>query len=91
MTSPKIETIGGFTLNLADIKCIKPGPDDDSRNMLIFQFKTRYDYIKNPETQEYEKREYNECAEVEFYSYDSLVAHSNEWIVAWTPYLKSVE
>ena len=70
MPTPRIETIAGLTINLVDLKCLKPNHCDDYRNILIFQFKTRYDYIMNPHTGKYEKQEYNETAEAEFTSYD---------------------
>lgn len=91
MATPRIKTIGGLTLNLADIKCFRPNSDNDYRNILIIQFKARYDYIVNPETGRYEKQEYNENVEVEFTSYDSLVAHRNEWIELWDEYLRDHE
>ena len=86
-----IQTIGGLTINLAEVKCFKIETNNPYKNSLTVEFKTRYGYIHNPITDERELQEYNESTEMEFHSYESAVQHRNEWVEVWEEYLKNVE
>ena len=89
MNSPRLATHAGLTLNLSQIKCFKLNgfTSLDKRNILVVEFRTRYDFIQHPETGEFQKQEYNEQAEVEFPDYETATAHRDEWIDIWQEYL----
>ena len=89
MNSPRVVTHGGVTLNMSTIKCFKTSTNRDlgKTNYMVVEHKLRYDYIQHPETGEYEKQAYNEVTEVDYGSYDSAVAHRNEWEEIWQDYL----
>lgn len=89
MDSQRVVSHGGVTLNLATIKSFKLQTNIDlgKTNVLIIEHKTRFDYIQNPKTDEFEKQEYNEKTEVEYSSYSSAEAHRNEWEEIWQEYL----
>ena len=55
---------------------------------MTFEFKTRYDYVRHPETGEFEKQEYNEKTEIEFPDYDSAVQYRFEFEQIWQDYLR---
>ncbi|MGE4347857.1 MAG: hypothetical protein AB7D46_10645 [Flavobacteriaceae bacterium] len=82
MNSLKVVTHGSVTLNLETIKCFKV-----KKNILTIEHKTRFDYISNPETDEFEKQECNDITEVEYSSYDSACAYRDEWAEIWQDYL----
>lgn len=89
MNSPRLVTHAGLTLNLSQIKCFKLNSFTNvgKSNTLVVEFKTRYDFIQHPETNEFEKQEYNEKTELEFPDYDTAKAYSEEWIEIWQEYL----
>lgn len=89
MNSNKIVTHAGLTLNLSQIKCFQLSNfiGIGKRNTIIVEFKTRYDYIKNTATGEWEKQEFNEKTELEFPDYATAKAHIDEWIEIWQEYL----
>ncbi len=89
MNSSKVVTHGGVTLNLETIKCFKVSTYTDlgKSNILIIEHKTRFEYIFNPETDEFEKQECNDITEVEYSSYNSACAHRDEWAEIWQDYL----
>ncbi len=83
----EIVTHAGLTLNLADLKCIKLSIFGNT-NTMTFEFKTRYDYVRHPETGEFEKQEYNEKTEIEFPDYDSAAQYRYEFEQIWKDYLR---
>lgn len=85
---PKIISHAGLTINLADLKCIKLSIFGNTNTMTV-EFKTRYDYILHPKTQEYEKQEYNEKTEVEFPDYETAIAYKSELEQIWQEYLRT--
>ncbi|EMY82068.1 hypothetical protein pgond44_02478 [Psychroflexus gondwanensis ACAM 44] len=89
MNSPRLVTHAGLTINLSQVKCFRLNSFTDigKKNTLVVEFKTRYDYIQYPETNEFEKQEYNEQTEIEFPDYDTAKAYSDEWIEIWQEYL----
>jgi hypothetical protein len=89
MNSPRLVTHSGLTINLSQVKCFRLNSFTDigKKNTLVVEFKTRYDYIQYPETNEFEKQEYNEQTEIEFPDYDTAKAYSDEWIEIWQEYL----
>lgn len=84
---PKLISHAGLTINLADLKSIRLSIFDDKHTMTV-EFKTRYDYILHPKTQEYEKQEYNEKTEVEFPDYETAIAYKGELEQIWQEYLQ---
>jgi hypothetical protein len=91
MNTSKLITHGGVTLNLATIKAIKLSTNTSHRDVIVIEHKTRYDYIKNKATGEYEKQEYNETTEVEYPSYEVAEAYRDEWVDIWQNYLNQEE
>jgi hypothetical protein len=89
MNSPRLVTHAGLTINLSQVRCFRLNSFTDigKKNTLVVEFKTRYDYIQYPETNEFEKQEYNEQTEIEFPDYDTAKAYSDEWIEIWQEYL----
>lgn len=89
MNSPRLVTHAGLTLNLSQIKCLRLNvfTSLDKRNILVVEFKTRYDFIQHPETNEFLKQEYNEQTEVEFPDYETAVVYRDEWEEIWQDYL----
>lgn len=72
-------------INLSQINCFKLNPffNIEKQNTLVVEFKTRYDFIELPETQELVKQEYNEKTEVEFPDYGTASAYRDEWMDIW--------
>ena len=89
MNKHKVISSAGLAIDLATIKCFKllSFSDLGKTNVLIVEFKTRYDYIKNPITGEFEKQEYNEQTEIEFLDYETANAYKLEWQEIWENYL----
>jgi hypothetical protein len=85
----RIISHAGLTIDMKTIKCFKVPSNIDSgkTNFLIVEHKKRIEYIKNPETDEYEKIEFNDVSEVEFPNYEMADAHKNEWEDIWENYL----
>ncbi len=89
MNSPRLVTHAGLTLNLSQVKCLKLSPFSTLGNThaLIVEFKTRYDFLQHPETNEFLKQEYNEKTELEFPDYETAVVYRDEWEEIWQDYL----
>lgn len=89
MNSPRLITHAGLTLNLSKIKCFRLNSFTNigKQNTLVVEFKTRYDYIQHPKTNEFEKQEYNEQTEIVFPDYDTAKVYTDEWIDIWQDYL----
>lgn len=89
MNSQKIVTHAGLTLNLADVKCFRLSSYEGigKRNTIIVEFKTRYNYIHNPQINQWEKQEYNETTEIEFPHHETAQAYVKDWLEIWQDYL----
>lgn len=90
MNSPKVVTDGRISINIADLKCIKvmsEKHENFKKFFLIFEFKTRFEYIINPETQKFERTEFNDIASHEFSEYEMAVAYKSDWESMWQDYL----
>lgn len=87
MNSPKVISHAGLTINLANVKCIKLSIFEEKNTMTV-EFKTRYDFIKHPKTEEFEKQEYNEKTEVDFPDYETAIAYKGELEQIWQEYLQ---
>jgi len=82
-------TYGGLTLDLSQVKCFKQiGCFGESKHSMIVVFKTRYDYIKHPETGKYIKQKYNETVEVGFPDFATASAYIRDWEDYWEKYLR---
>jgi hypothetical protein len=88
MTS-RIITHAGITFNLAEVKCFRLSTYNDigKQNTIIIEFKTRYDFISNPNIGKFEKQEYNEVIEIQFPDYDTAKVHQRELEEIWQDYL----
>ena len=89
MNSPRVITHGGVTLNLATIKCFKTRNNIDSgkKNTMYVEHKARIEFVLNPETESFEKIEFNEITEVEYPSYEQTKECVSEWEEIWQDYL----
>lgn len=90
MNTPKVVSDGKISINIADLKCIKVESKKDEnlkKYFLVFEFKTRFEYIFNPETQKFEKTEFNDIASQEFSEYEMAVAYKEDWESIWQDYL----
>jgi len=92
MKNHKVISHAGLTIDLATIKCLKLSTFSDlgKTNILVVEFKTRYDYIENPKTGEFEKQEYNEQTEIEFSDYETAKVYRLELDEIWEDYLNDI-
>jgi hypothetical protein len=91
MNKPKIVVNSRIALNLAEVKCIRiisTSELDIKKFLLVFEFKARCSYIFNPESEKYERQEYNEKTEIEFSDFEMAQQYQLEWIDIWQEYLE---
>lgn len=90
---PKVIEHAGVTLDFSKVKCFKLSQFDSigKPNTLSIEFKTRLEYVWNPNSEKYEKEEINEKTEIEFPSWDSAKAYSREFEEIWQDYLDGQE
>lgn len=93
MSTPRVITHGGVTIDLETVKCFKVQTYTEvgKSNVLTIEHKSRVDYILNPKTEEFEKQIYNDKTEVEYPNYDSACAYRDEWSEIWQDYLNETE
>ena len=93
MSKPKVVTYAGLTVNLAEVKCFRLSSllANQKNYNIIVEFKTRYDYIFNPNTKKSEKQEYNETAVIEFTDSELANAYLRDWESIWQEYLSEQE
>ena len=83
---PTLYYDGSYSLDLSQIKAIKK--DYDTRS-IVFEFKTRAEFLMNPETEEKELYPVNETpVSVQFESSDQMHAYYDEVVEAWKEYLQ---
>jgi len=87
MKPNQLQSIFGLTINMETLKCFRLNYFEEENSMTI-EFKTRFDYIINPETGEFEKQEYNDTTVLKFYNLDSAEQHNYEFQAAWKAYLE---
>jgi len=91
MNKPKVVTDGQTSINLADVKCLRVisiRELDIKKAFLVIEFKSRFEYIFNPESGEYEKQEFNDKTEIEFSEYEMAIAYKRDWENMWQEYLE---
>lgn len=93
MSTPRVITHGGVTIDLETVKCFKVQTYTEvgKSNVLTIEHKSRVDYILNPKTEEFEKQIYNDKTEFEYPNYDSACAYRDEWSEIWQDYLNETE
>lgn len=93
MNKSKVVSHGGLVVNLAHVKCFRFSnfTSIGKKNNLIVEFNTRYDYVFNPGTKEFEKQEYSESSEIEFPDYETASSYRKEWEDIWQEYLSEQE
>ena len=90
MSQAKIVTEGNLSINIADVKCIKVESitnSNEKKAILIFEFKSRYEYVFNPATKEYEKIQFNDKTISEFSDFEMATAYQRDWESIWQDYL----
>ncbi|MDR3246553.1 MAG: hypothetical protein LBT50_08995 [Prevotellaceae bacterium] len=83
---PRVVTQNGLTIDLSQVKCFK----SDilfSGSKIIVEFKTRYEYIRHPETGEYIKQQINDVVESECKEPAYASRFIFEWEETWLQYL----
>ena len=88
----KVVQHGGQTVNIAEVKNIKLSQftDSEKNNTIIIEFKTRLEYIYNPNIEEYELQKFNDVAEEYFPDWSTASAYFQEWIDVWQGYLDNL-
>ena len=89
MSISRIITHGGVTLDIETIKCFKVQTFTQvgKSNVLTIEFKSRVEYVYNPNSKEFEKQTFNDKTEVVYSDYDSACAYRDEWSEIWQDYL----
>jgi len=86
----EVVTHEGLTLDLSQVKCFKREDYFYGKNhRMIVEFKTRYDYIKHPETGKFIKQKFNETVEFDFPDHATASAIIKEWKEIWQEYLNA--
>jgi len=90
MKKPQTFTHGGITLDLSRIKSfhIDTWLPNNRSHILKIELNSRYEYLFNPETEEYEKVLLNDFIEHHYADYDTAEVHRNEWQGYWQEYLE---
>jgi len=83
MESYKVSTLGGVTLNFAEVKCLKRNGNES----VTIEFKERYTYLLNPNTEEYERIKHNDTTTIHFDKIDDLFEFISDFRVTWQNYL----
>ena len=93
MSLSKIVLNSGVAVDISQVKCFNLGAFTDlgKTKKITIELKQRFEYIRNPANNEWEKQEYNEKVEILFPSYDIASAHLDEWIAIWQYYLDTEE
>lgn len=94
MSTPRIVTHGGLTLDLENIKSftVQATSGVGRPNVLTVEHKSsNAEYVFNPDIEEYELHFFNNTTEMEYSSYDSVCAHRDEWAEIWLGYLNEKE
>ena len=88
---PKVIEHAGAIIDLSKVKCFKLNQFTDvgTPNILTIEFKSRIEYVWNPNSTKFEKEVINDKTEIEFPSYDSAKAYSREFEEIWQDYLES--
>lgn len=88
----KVVQHGGQTVNIREVKNIKLSQftDDEKKNTIIIEFKTRLEYIYNPNIEEYELQTFNDVAEEVFPDWSTASAYFQEWMDVWQNYLNKL-
>ncbi len=90
MKESKIVNSGGVSFDISQVKCFKLNSNRDfgPTNKLVIEFKTRAEYIWNPEIGIYEKQLYNDTIEVEFSDWETARNYTIEFEEIWQDYLE---
>jgi len=90
MSTSRIITHGGVTVDLEAVKCFKVQTFTKigKSNVLTIEFKTsKVEYVYNPKNEDFELHVFNDKTEIEYPSYDSACAYRDEWAEIWQEYL----
>ncbi len=83
-----------LVFNIAELKSIKVIYDkekniNDRSYFLVFELKTRIEYVFNPNVDKYEKEYFSDIIKVEFEDYEIAQAYRRDWIRMWEDYLEN--
>ncbi|MEP6262011.1 MAG: hypothetical protein ABJ092_10570 [Gillisia sp.] len=90
MQKPQIITHGGITLDVSRIKSFQIdtyNPRERS-HILRIEFKSRYEYLLNPGTKQYEQVLINDFIEHPYADYDTAATYRDEWQEIWVDCLQ---
>lgn len=91
MKTPYLFSHGGITLDLSRVKAfhIDTYNPRGRSHILRIEFHSRYEFIWNPRTEEYEKVLINDFTEHPYADYATADAHREEWQGHWQEYLEN--
>ena len=86
---PKIIEHAGVIVDLSKIKCFRLNQFTNigKQNTLTIEFKTRIEYVWNPNSSQFEKEEIKDFTEIEFPSYETAKLYTKEFEEIWQDYL----
>mgnify|MGYP006896875225 CR=1 FL=1 len=90
MQKSQVVTHGGLTLDVSQIKSfhIDGYTPRERGHILRVELKSRYEYVWNPGTKEYEKLLINDFIEHPYADYETAVAYRDEWQEIWVDCLQ---
>ncbi len=85
-----IVTLDGVCIDLARVKAlkVKMQPTQEARTMLIVELDARYEYIFNPNKNQYEKVRVEDHVELEYYDHELALDHEQAWLTEWQDYCR---
>ena len=89
MKKPQTFTHGGITLDFSRIKSfhIDTWSPNKRSHILRVELNSRYEFVYNPGTEEYEKVLISDFIEHPYADYDTAEAYRDEWEGYWQDYL----
>lgn len=86
MNKAKVIENMGLSIDLSQLKCFRINTGEGPCIVTV-EFKSRQEYVYNPETVEYELQVCSDQTEIEFDGYDSAVMFVEDWNKIWQKYL----
>lgn len=90
MQKSQIITHGGITLDVSQIKSFHIDAYNPRKrsHILRIEFKSRYEYLWNPDTKEFEKVLIHDFVEHPYADYETAAVHRDEWQEIWVDCLQ---
>ena len=90
MQKSQIVTHAGITMDVSNIKAFHiDGYSPRERSQILrIELKSRYEYLWNPGTKEYDKVLINDFMEHPYADFNTAVAYRDEWQEIWEDFLQ---